>query len=191
MKTLKTIQTLSKVAKILSTIVFVCSIIGCVSCLIGAVCLGAGGAILQAGGYDFAKLIQESSGMTVETLYAIMACSVILCAGEIAISKFAQLYFKHELEAGTPFTLNGAREMMRLGIIIVSVSIGTTIVAAIVYAIIKAVNANVGKYDVGNYTSIMTGIVFMIISLLLKHGAEVSKDGEYVTESEPETQTEA
>lgn len=191
MKTLKTIQTLSKVAKILSTIVFVCSIIGCVSCIIGAVCLGAGGAILQAGGYDFAKLIQESSGMTVETLYATMACSVILCAGEIAISKFAQLYFKHELEAGTPFTLNGAKEMMRLGIIIVSVSLGTTIVAAIVYAIIKAVNANVGKYDVGNYTSIMTGIVFMIISLLLKHGAEVSKDGEYITESEPETQTEA
>lgn len=191
MKTLKTIQTLSKVAKILSTIVFVCSIIGCVSCIIGAVCLGAGGAILQAGGYDFAKLIQESSGMTVETLYATMACSVILCAGEIAISKFAQLYFKHELEAGTPFTLNGAKEMMRLGIIIVSVSLGTTIVAAIVYAIIKAVNANVGKYDVGNYTSIMTGIVFMIISLLLKHGAEVSKDGEYITESESETQTEA
>lgn len=191
MKTLKTIQTLSKVAKILSTIVFVCSIIGCVSCIIGAVCLGAGGAILQAGGYDFAKLIQESSGKTIETLYATMACSVILCAGEIAISKFAQLYFKHELEAGTPFTLSGAKEMMRLGIIIVSVSIGTTIVAAIVYAIIKAVNANVGKYDVGNYSSIMTGIVFMIISLLLKHGAEVSKDGEYITESEPETQTEA
>lgn len=173
-KTLKTIQTLAKIARILCTIVFVCSIIGVAGCFIGVIGLSLGEALVKASGQNLSELVYQSTGMTTETLYAVMACSAVICAGEIAIAKFAEVYFKNELEAGTPFTFDGAKEMMRLGIVTAAVSLGTAIIASIVYGVIKAVNANVGEYDIDNASNLFTGIAFIIISFLCKHGAEIS-----------------
>ena len=46
------------------------------------------------------------------------------------IAKFAEHYFKGELLDGTPFNMERAKELTRLGIITIGVSIVTEVVAA-------------------------------------------------------------
>ena len=41
---------------------------------------------------------------------------LIVCAGQAVLAKFAETYFKNKLQAGTPFTFGGAKELLRLGV---------------------------------------------------------------------------
>lgn len=47
MKTLKTVQTLAKIGKIFSKIIFICSIVGVVRCALGLACVPLGSIILS------------------------------------------------------------------------------------------------------------------------------------------------
>ena len=109
MKTLKTLQGLSKAGKILSTIAFVCCIIGACGCVIGLLCLIIGGSTV-------ADFIESTGKVSIGTVYASIVIGLILCISEIIVSRSARLYFIHELDAGTPFTFDGANELLKLGI---------------------------------------------------------------------------
>lgn len=119
MKTLRTIQTLSKVGKILSTIVYIFCIIGFCSCIAGILCIAVGEEAFNLNGKSLNDILMDASEMTLSTLYINMVVGAILCAGEAVLAKFARHYFKRELRDGTPFTLDGANEMKRLGILII------------------------------------------------------------------------
>ena len=56
---------------------------------------------------------------------------LILCAGEAVLAKFAEAYFVHELKAGTPFTLAGAKELLRLGVLAIALPAGSHLAANI------------------------------------------------------------
>ncbi len=172
-KTLGALQKLSKIGKILSKIVAICCIIGAIGCLVGIVSLlTTGFAEYSIGGITLHGLIENSAKISIGTLYAVMNVGLILCIGEAVIAKLAEKYFKNELAAGTPFTFEGAEEMMRLGICIIGVSLGTAIAAPIVYAIINHYHAIVGEMDFNGAAQVGTGIAFIITSLLCKLGAE-------------------
>lgn len=175
-KTLKTIQTISKIGKIFSTIVFIFSIIGFVGCIVGMIGLAVipdGG--FKIGGVTIRGLVETNAGISMGTAYTSMAIAVIFCAGEAVLAKFAGNYFKHELEAGTPFTFEGAKEMLRLGILAICIPAATSTVAAITYAIMSSAIPDVDKIDFSNAFSIGLGIMFIITSLICKHGAEVTQ----------------
>ena len=180
-KTLKTLQTLSKVGKILSTIVFVLCIVGGVGCIIGILLLASVPNLLDGfkiGAVTIKGMIEKESGVSLMTCYAAMATGVVMCAGEAVLAKFAQRYFKNELDAGTPFTFDGAKELIRLGILTICIPIGTMIVAAIVYAIFKAISKDVSDLDLHGSVSLGLGIMMLIAGLLCRHGAEVSEKPE-------------
>ena len=113
MKTLKTIQVLAKIGKIISNIVFICSIVGFCLCVLGIVSLAAGGTLIKIGGVTVRGLIENNAGIPLPELYASMIVGVFICAAEAVLSKFAGIYFKNELEAGTPFTFEGTKELSR------------------------------------------------------------------------------
>ena len=113
-KTLKTIQTLSKVAKILCTIVFIFSLIGAIGCTVGIIALAVIPDGFNLGGTTIHGIIEKSGGVNLGTCYAAMGMGAVLCVGECVLAKFAKCYFVNELEAGTPFTYDGAKELMRL-----------------------------------------------------------------------------
>ena len=146
-KTLKTIQTLSKVAKILCTIVFIFSLIGAIGCAVGIIALAVIPDGFNLGGVTIHGLIENSAGVSLGTCYAAMAMGAVLCAGECVLCKFAKRYFVNELEAGTPFTYNGAKELMRLGILTICIPVGTAIISGIVYGIMSAFFGKVGDID--------------------------------------------
>ena len=117
MKSLKAIQVLSKIGKILSTIVYICCMIGAITC---AVCVGLfavyGEKAIQQTKENAIQLSDKSVIEAIEKIdlpYIItaMVIGAVFCAASAVVAKFAQNYFKHELEDGTPFTMRGAKEL--------------------------------------------------------------------------------
>lgn len=171
--TLNTIQKLAKVGRILSKIVFIFAIIGAVGCLVGIVCLAAGlGSSVKIGGLTIRGLIEREGNVTVGTMYAAMASGLILTVCEAILARFAELYFQHELAAGTPFTLPGANEMKRLGILAICLPLGGAIAAGIVHGVIAALMKGVEDFSYRDAGSISLGIMFLVTSLILRYGTE-------------------
>ena len=95
---------------------------------------------------------------------------------EAVLAKFAVCYFKKELKAGTPFTLSGAKELLRLGILTVAIPLGCALAANITEGILAGYmpvdRELLSGFLPDNEESITLGIMFMLMSLLCRHGAE-------------------
>ena len=176
MKTsLETIQTLSKVGKVLCKIVFVCSLVGAIGSFVGilALALGITGAV-QLGHVTIHSILSESTGMTLGTLYAAMTEGCLLCIGEAFLAKIAENYFRHELAAGTPFTMGGAAELKRLGLWTILLPLGTLIAVNLVHLVFSIFFQDIADIQTYDYSSIGLGIGFLVVSVLCKHGAEAA-----------------
>lgn len=184
MKSLKTIQTLSKIGKIISTIIFVCCIVGFCLCIAGIVCLACGIDGLKIGNVTLKGLIQDEASISADTLYASMAAGAIFCAAEAVLSKAAANYFKKELADGTPFTFDGAKKMQNLGILAICISVGTQIVAAIVYAILEKALPGVAPMNATSFGSVSIGIMFIVMAQVCRCGAELNEKNKFYDNSD-------
>ena len=176
MKSLATIQKIAKAGRILSKIVFICSIVGAAGCLLGIVAFAVIPDGFKIGELTLHGLIEKNAEMSIGTAYASMATGMIICGGEIALARIAELYFKRELAAGTPFTFAGAKELKRLGFCAIFIPLGTSVLAGIAYAVIKAVFENVAELKSGFTFSIGLGIMFLVMSVICKYGAELEAE---------------
>ncbi len=172
MNTLKTIQTLAKIGKVFSKIIFVCCIVGFCGCIVGIVSLSLGAETFKLGGVTIHSMIESEAGMNLPTLYASMAVGLLFCAAEAVLSKFAEAYFKHELADGDPFTLRGAKELLRLGILTVAIPLGTVIVCSIGVAIADNMVPGIDKLSIGEFPSVGLGVMMIVLSLFCRYGAE-------------------
>ena len=174
MNTLKTIQVLARIGKILSKIVFICCIVGACGCAAGIVSFALmGEAPLKLGGVTIHSMIENSAGMSIPALYAAMAVGMVFCIAEAVLSKFAEIYFKNELADGTPFTLRGARELLRLGILTIAIPLGTAVACSIGIAVADHFYPGLDKLAAGEYSSVGMGIMMIVLSLFCRYGAEV------------------
>lgn len=178
MKTLTTIQKISKLGKTLSKIAFVFSVIGFVGCLAGLCGMGlGGGTLIKIGGVTLHGWILNDSGYSMGSIAAALAAWAIVCAGEAVLAKFSEKYFKNELKAGTPFTFAGAKEMLRLGILILAVPTGCAVAGSIVEGLVagfmEVEKAAVMDMRFGNEMSITLGVMFILAALLCRYGAEL------------------
>ena len=172
---LKTIQTLSRIGRVFSKVVWICCIVGAAGCLVGIASLAVGvNEVFKIGGVTIHGLIEYEAGMSIGSMYASMTVGMILCLGELALALFAERYFKNELKAGTPFTFDGANEMKRLGILAICIPVGTSILAQIAYQSIKVFFLNVESMHIDDFASIGLGIAFLVISVLLRYGAQLN-----------------
>ena len=170
MKSLNVIQKLSKIGKILSKIIFICSLVGFFMCIVGIISVALGSEeVLVWKGVTIHSILSNIEGYSEKMLYGFMAVGIIECGSEAIISKLAEFYFKHELEAGTPFTVDGANELRKLGIITIVISVVSSIIVSILVEGMNLWNDKV----LDNSTSITLGITFIIVSIILSYGAEV------------------
>ena len=175
MKTLKTIQTLAKIGKVLSCIAFIFACIGFGGSVVGALSAAFGGGFaIKLGGVTIYDLFGGARYSELEGVCAALLGWMIVCAGEAVVAKFAELYFKRELAAGTPFTLSGAKELTRLGILTLAVPTGCAVLAAIVSGIAASFLRASAAMDVDfdNGASIALGVMFLAAALLCRLGAE-------------------
>lgn len=175
METLKTIQKLSKIGKVLSKIMFIFCIVEFCGCIVGILSMVLGAATLKFGGVTLESILNTEAEVTVGTVYAAMAVGTILCAGEAVLAKFAEHYFKRELADGTPFSIDGAKEMQRLGILTICIPIGTQIVAEIVHAVMEQIMKDIEPLQLSNSGSVALGVMFLVMSLICKYGAVMQK----------------
>ena len=175
MKTLITIQTLAKIGKAFSKIIYVCCIVGFCGCIVGIVSLAIGAETFKLGGVTVHSMIENKAGMNLPTLYASMAVGLLFCASEAVLCKFAEIYFKNELADGNPFTLRGAKELMRLGILTVAIPLGTVIICSIGVSIADNVYPCIDKLSIGEFSSVGLGIMMIVLSLFCRYGAELNE----------------
>ena len=173
MQTLQTIQTLSKIGKVISKIIFICCIVGFCGCIVGIVSLSLGAPTLKLGGITLESILQNEADATVGTLYAEMTAGAIFCVGEGILAKFSMHYLTRELADGTPFTQDGAKELLRLGILTICIPIATQTLAQIAHSILSKVLADVAPLDLEGIGAVAVGVMLIVAALLCKYGAEV------------------
>ena len=102
---------------------------------------------------------------------------MIVCIGHAVLAKFAEFYFRNAEASGTPFTHIGARELRRLGILMIVIPTGCAVLAEIVQGIIIGfMNVMADKWsdlNFDNEASIIVGIMFIVGSFICGYGAEV------------------
>lgn len=168
---------MSKVARVLSMVAFIGSIIGMCVCVSGIVTIGLGiGETLELGGVTLHGLV-DKAGYDYESIYALLGAWLIICTGEAILAHFAANYFKNELALGTPFTKDGAKELLRLGILTAVLPLVAQIAAVVCSRIICAVldvsPVLTESLHTENDDSVILGIAFIVISLLCRYGAEL------------------
>ncbi len=176
MKTLHTIQTIAKIAKIVSKVISICCIVGFCLCIVGIVSLAVGAPAFSFGGVTFESMLQHNTEMTTGSLYAVMASGAIVCAGEAVLAKFAVHYFDRELTDGTPFTHGGAKELMRLGILSICIPVGTQIAAKITQTILAKVLTDIEPAEYEMAGAVTLGVALIVMALVCRYGAELNAE---------------
>ena len=90
MKTLKTVQTISKVGKILSKIAFICSVVGFFGCVIGIMTIAICSGTVTINGVDFPTYLTENTDVTTGILYSYISAGAIYCIAGAVNSFFAE-----------------------------------------------------------------------------------------------------
>lgn len=174
-KALKTIQIFAKIGKVVSTIIFVISIIGVVVMLISLSAI-IGLKDFQFEGKTFAALL-EDSGLNFVTAVFSCVTAIISCVGGAVVAKFAEIYFSNELELGTPFTPDGAKELLRLGILATVVPVAIATICGIAFILTKIFFPALDESAIGGGSiSIGIGIMLIVMSFFCKHGAELADE---------------
>lgn len=86
MSSLDKIQKLSKLGKILCSIVFVFCVIGIIGSVVGIAFLAAGVDAIHIGGVTLKSIVQTNSGTSIGTANIYMVVAIILCSGEAVIT---------------------------------------------------------------------------------------------------------
>lgn len=173
MKTLKTIQVLAKIGKIVSKVLFIFCLVGAGGCLLGILGMALGASAVRLGGLTLESILQTEAETSLGSVYASLAVGLIFCAMEAVLAKFAEHYFNRELNDGTPFTLGGAKELLRLGILAIAIPTGTQILSGIVYGIFAATMQDVAPMEIGTYGSVGVGVMMIVMALICRYGAEL------------------
>ena len=163
MKTLSRIQKIYKVGAVLARIAQY-------ACFLYAVCaLGAAIVACVAGegglaGQIRAHMKSETQGQVLATLFSDAVFAVV--NGLLAL--YAGRYARAELADGTPFTVRGADEMRALGLRAIMLPLAALLVSAVLH---KAFGAK-PLSDIDGGLSAVLGVVLLLVSLLLRCGAE-------------------
>ena len=174
MKSLNLIQKLSKLGKILSKIVFIFCIIGACGCTVSLLSLsGLKSSNLVIEGKNIMTFIEETSQTSFHTLISVCVSGIIFSVCEAITAKFAENYFKRELEDGTPFTEGGAKQMLNLGIICVSLSIGAIILSSITETIFASIWNDIQPLEYSGFSALSIGVMFIVMSFVCKYGSEI------------------
>ena len=183
MRSLSRVQTLFKVCKIISLIVFILSIIGAVGCLIGLITLPMTQDVIINDGLTVTEYL-EREGISLAGAYAAMVSGLTFCGVNIFISKYAEILFKRELALGTPFDRDFSKSIRKLGITQIIVVIACGIISAIVQGVIFVALSVKGKVDFSSAGSIVFGIVLLLLSLFLDYGADLVEQNKKPVENE-------
>lgn len=175
-KSVRAVQTIAVIGYVVYLVAFITTIISFILSLSSGIALLASKDKM----YNATQTLEEyikahtEGKITIYTLALFCFNASIISGGVIAVSFLAKRYFRHTMEVGTPFTHDGAKEMFRLGIIELIVTVGCVILTLILFGIFLGVfkDGNV-RYAYLSYTGPIAGLLFIIFSYVLRYGADL------------------
>lgn len=184
MKSLKVLQVLAKIGKIVSKVVYICCLVGFCGCIFGIIALAVGADVVKIGGVTLDVLLKSEADTSLSTVYTAIASAIPLCAGGAAVAKIAERYFKRELETGTPFSEEGAKELFKLGVYIIVLPLCSLVLANIIQDIMAKVMTDVVKTKLEGWTSVGLGVAFIVMALMCRYGSELNDKRESESDDE-------
>ena len=186
MKTLENIQKIFNACRIISKIGKICCTVGAVMSAAGLFSLAVLPEAIKLGGVTIKGLVEKSEDMSMGDTYTALAVSIVYCVAYAILCNVAEKYFTHELAAGTPFTLDGAKEMKNLGFYTICVPVIGNFAAQIICQIMQKVLTDVADFPTGNYASVALGLTIIVMSMICQYGAESKDKVEESTEANNE-----
>ncbi len=176
MKSLQTIQTISKIAKIICKVAYVFCIVGFCFCIVGIITTAAGLPGLKLGGVEIKSFLETEADLTDGALYSYLVSGALICVGEGILAKFAVHYLERELADGTPFTLDGAKELLRLGILLICIPNVIQIAIIISQKIFVKMFTEFEPMDFDPAVSVVVGALLLAVALICRYGAESAQE---------------
>ena len=166
-KSLKLIQTFAKIAHVICKILFIIFVVA------GSICLACIPLLLFQSSGDLSVYFADVNGVAINLKGGIfiLSLSTLVLAAEAVIIKFYERYFRNVVKIGTPFTHAGAKEMRVAGIIDIAISFGASLFMALATEIVMGNLGDGFEFEVS--ISLGDGLAFILISFLLRYGADV------------------
>lgn len=175
--TLHTIQTFARLGRVLSRIAYILALIGCIACAVSLLLLPLGSdTLLRLGGITLYGPVSGSVDGGLALVAVALGSGLLLCLGEAIPAWAAQRYFRRECAAGTPFTADGARELLRLGILTAAVPVGSVLLTQILQGVAAQLWAVELDFVPDVESSVLLGLLFLALSLLCRYGAELTEN---------------
>ena len=185
-KSLKTVQTFAKIAKVVALILFICICIGAFFVLISALFVQPAASVMgdvinNFDGYVSMENVDPAvldliewlidSGLITKAMYAGLAFAFLGLAVSGVITMMAYVTFKREVNDGTPFTFRFAKDLNRLGWVKLCLTIGFTLFSSISAAMLVPGNSFKVTFEFAE----ISGIIYIIIAAICKYGAYVAE----------------
>ena len=173
MKSLQAIQKTCKIFQTLTKIVMILCFVGSGLLLLGLICgivISGAGAVVSGGVETLYRLTASASFY--EMIGTLLA-EFVLTLTDALLFLHAYRYFSAEQKDGTPFSHRGADLMKRLGILLIVLPAVATILVGVLHGIFDL--TQVEAVDIGNGTSVMMGIMLILVSMILRYGAELEE----------------
>ena len=172
---LEKIQKVFGVFKILSQVFMIICFVAAGLALVSVILTLAGGnaPIAKIGGVSIylPVFFENEPVLGSEKACWVMVAGFVAAACEGILLAFAYRYFAIEQKEGTPFTENGAKLTLNLGITAIVLSV----VSSGIYGVMKI--SEISK-DLSNEWGVLLGVALILFSLIIRYGADLEKDRE-------------
>ena len=173
MKSLQTIQKTCKVFQTLTKIAMILCFVGSGLLLLGLICgivIFSTGAVIAG---NMETLYRLTSSASFFEMVGSLLAEIVVTLTDALLFFHAWKYFSAEQADGTPFSHRGADMMKRLGILLIVLPAVAAILVGVLHGIFDL--SQIETADVGNGTSVMMGIMLILVSLILRYGAELTE----------------
>ena len=174
MKSLKIIQVLCQIARVIFLILFILCIIGAVGCTIAFIVMP----IVQNFPVDEGKTMGEimtEEGVSFPDVYTGLIVGLFSSGVGIFLAKINEQFFVKEINKGTPFDHEIVKDMRKLALTCIITTVAYSIVTAIAVLIVQAINHVDLSFKYDLLSSISWGIFLLIVSLFCDYGAELNE----------------
>ena len=171
MNSLQTIQKTCKVFQILTKIAMILCFVGSGLLLLGLICgivISSTGAVIAG---NMETLYRLTSSASFFEMVGSLLAEFVLTLTDALLFFHAWKYFSAEQADGTPFSHRGADLMKRLGIMLIALPAVATILVGVLHKIFDL--TQIEAADVGNGTNVMMGIMLILVSVILRYGADL------------------
>ena len=173
MKSLQTIQKTFRVFQTLTKVAMILTFVGAGLIFLGLICgiiLSSTGSVISGG---METLYQLTTSSSFYEMIGTLLVEMVLTLTDAILLTYAFRYFSAEQADGTPFTERGAEQMKHLGLLFIILPPVAAILVGGLCGIL-GFQQNV-VIDLSNGTSLIIGILLILISLIIRYGADLEE----------------